>query len=152
MKLDDVPRRHKARLHRRLHRRLALAAAAVGLLLAGGAARAAPFCVVVAGLPDECLYVDATACNSRAARLHGRCGLNPDAPALPREGGEPFCEVESSAMLSCLYPDAAHCAEQSARDGTACVEAPATSPASGGTRQAGQPTDPYRQIRPYGSR
>lgn len=147
--IDDSGAPHKCRVRRgswffAARGRYVLAVVVLGLV-APDHAVAAPFCVVVAGLPDECLYVDATDCGKRAARLHGRCGLNPAAPPLPHEGGEAFCEVQSSAMLSCLFPDAAHCAEQSARDGAACVEAPVDTPAP-----APRTSDPFQQIRPYG--
>ena len=113
------------------------------VLLAGMAtARAAPFCVVVQGLPDECVYVDAAECSSRAARLHGRCGLNPAAPAPLREGHEAYCLVQSSVALSCLYADIAACEHDGNRSNGACVEAPKAMPGA---------TDPFQQIRPFGA-
>lgn len=116
----------------------------VGLVLLAGmaTARAAPFCIVVQGLPDECSYVDASECSSRAARLHGRCGLNPTAAALPQEGHEAYCLVQSSAALSCLYPDVAACEHDSNRSNGACVEAPKATPGA---------VDPFQQIRPFGA-
>lgn len=119
------------------------ASVATLVLLAGmTAARAAPFCIVVQGLPDECSYVDAAECSSRAARLHGRCGLNPTASAPPQEGHEAYCLVQSSVALSCLYPDVAACEHDSNRSNGACVEAPKPMPGT---------VDPFQQIRPFGA-
>ena len=116
----------------------------VAAMVLAGVAQAwtAPFCVVVQGLPDECVYVDASECSSRAARLHGRCGLNPGAAALPTEGHEAYCLVQSSVALSCLYADVAACEHESNRTNGACVEAP---------KAVGGAVDPFQQIRPFGA-
>lgn len=92
---------------------------------------AAPFCVQVAGIPDQCLYVDPAPCQREAERQGGRCGANPDEVKTPISS-VPYCLVMAGNQISCLYPDRGHCDADAVRQGGACVAAlpaPPTSPA-----------------------
>lgn len=107
-------------------------------------AQAAPFCVQVSGIPDQCLYVDPAQCQREATRQGGRCGLNPAESVTPLSP-VPYCLVMAGNQVSCLYPDRSHCDADAVRQGGACVAAIppaplAPAPAAG--------ADPYALKRP----
>jgi hypothetical protein len=114
-------------------------------LLLSSRALAAPYCVDVTGIPQQCLYVDPAACQADALRQKGQCvGNANEVQAPPRS--QAFCLVQSGNVLSCIYPDRDDCDKDSARIKGACI------PAIPGT--AGLPTpppgvDPYQVKRPY---
>ena len=58
------------------------------------AAFASPFCVAVIGLPNQCIYDDASSCRARAAQLRGICTIN-TAEITAGYGHEKFCIVDS---------------------------------------------------------
>jgi hypothetical protein len=125
-----------------LHR--TLFTAGFGLLLASQSI-AAPFCVQVTGIPDQCLYVDPAQCQNEAQRQHGQCSANPaEIKAQPR--AQAFCLVQASNVMSCIYPDRADCDRDSKTIKGACMPALLTpqevpAPAPG--------VDPYQVQRPY---
>lgn len=87
-------------------------------------AAAAPFCLDLAGVPLQCLYVDPGTCESEAIRQKGRCVANPDEVKVPPMAAAPYCLVLSGNIVSCVYPDHATCQGEALRRGGACVAAP----------------------------
>ncbi len=85
------------------------------------AAWAAPFCVVVQGIPPQCMYHDARECWQRANQLHGVCNPNPEEITLPA-GSNRFCFVDSSRASQCIYPDRGTCNRDAASKGGACID------------------------------
>jgi hypothetical protein len=125
-----------------LHR--TLLAAGAGLLFAAQSV-AAPFCVQVTGIPDQCLYVDPAACQAEAQRQKGQCVANAaEIKAPPR--AQSFCLVQAGNVLSCIYPDRADCDRDSKAMKGACM------PALPGPQEVPAPppgVDPYQVQRPY---
>lgn len=119
--------------------RLAIACA-IGL--AAPAAQASPYCLDLEGVPLQCLYVDPGQCAQEAARLGGRCNVNPAELKTPPGPGQ-FCVVEAVGAIACIYADRASCEDDSTRRGTACI--PAT-PAPTALKPA---PDPFALKRPY---
>ncbi|HMA49204.1 MAG TPA: hypothetical protein VKP60_05585 [Magnetospirillaceae bacterium] len=121
-----------------------LFAAGVSLLLTSQSI-AAPFCVQVTGIPDQCLYVDPGQCQNEAQRQKGQCIANAaEIKAPPR--AQAFCLVTSGSVLSCIYPDRADCDKDSARLKGACMPALPT-PSEVPAPPPG--VDPYQVKRPY---
>jgi hypothetical protein len=121
-------------------RRLAMCFAVV--LLAGAVrdpAFAERFCVTVQGLPDQCIYADATECQRRAFQLAGVCTANAAQIATPPGPGK-FCLAESGRAVLCVYADRNTCIADAERRHTACVAA--TAPPEPGV-------DPFAVRRPY---
>ena len=125
-------------LHRTLY------AAGFSLLFASQSI-AAPFCVQVTGIPDQCLYVDPAACQAEALRQKGQCAANPNEVKAP-PGAQPFCLVQSGVMLSCIYPDRADCDRDSKTMKGACMPA---LPGPQGVPAPAPGVDPYQVQRPY---
>ena len=115
-------------------------------LLFGAQAIAAPFCVQVTGIPDQCLYVDPAQCQNEALRQKGQCIANAaEVKAPPR--AQAFCLVQSGNVLSCIYPDRADCDRDSRIMKGACMPA---LPGTSGLPTAPPPgEDPYAVKRPY---
>lgn len=108
------------------------------------AAKAAPFCVRVTGLPDQCLYADPAACQREAARQGGRCEANPAEIEAPVSAFN-YCLAQAGGVMSCVYPAFADCAGDARRLGGACVAAkPLATPNP--VKQPG--VDPYGVQRP----
>lgn len=114
-----------------------------GLLLAGPAA-AAPFCVKVTGVPDQCLYVDPVSCQREASRLGGRCTTNAREMAAP-VAALPYCLVQAGNAVSCVYPAHADCETDARRQGGTCV-ASKSPPGPAPVQRPGQ--DPFAVTRP----
>jgi len=120
------------------------ALASLGLLLTAPVL-AAPYCVDVTGIPQQCLYVDPAQCQAEALRQKGECVANSaEVKAPPR--AQAFCLVQSGNVLSCIYPDRADCDRDSKTLKGACMpalptpqEVPAPPPG----------VDPYQVKRPY---
>jgi hypothetical protein len=102
-------------------------------------ALAAPYCVTVQGLPDQCVYVDGQECQKRAVQLGGVCTSNPG-DILVQSGPGQFCLVVGGQATLCIFPDRNSCQEEASRRKTACVQA--------GT-PAQQAVDPFAIRRPY---
>jgi hypothetical protein len=121
-------------------RRLAVC---VALMLLAGAVRlpayAEPFCVTVQGLPDQCIYADAAACQRRAFQLGGICAANAAQIVTPPGPGK-FCLAEGGRAVSCVYADRNTCIADALRRRTACIAA--TAPPEPGV-------DPFAVRRPY---
>jgi hypothetical protein len=114
-------------------------------LLISAQALAAPFCVQVTGIPDQCLFVDPQSCQAEARRQRGQCVANiNEVKAPPRS--QAFCMVESGNVLSCIYPDRADCDRDSARMKGACMPAV---PGTSGLPTLAPGVDPYAVKRPY---
>jgi len=105
-----------------------------------GMAAAAPFCVAVQGLSDECLYADPASCQTRASQLGGACVSNP-AESLQAVGPGRFCLVIGGQASQCIYPDRGSCTADAVRHRTACVEVTGNP----GTSEI----DPFALRRPY---
>jgi hypothetical protein len=106
---------------------------------------AAPFCVDVTGLPQQCLYVDPTSCAAEANRQHGQCVANVNELKTPPRS-QAFCLVTAGNAMSCTYPDRADCDRDSARLRGVCI--PSNNPDT--TIPAPAPgVDPYQVQRPY---
>lgn len=114
-------------------------------LLISAQAFAAPFCVDVTGIPQQCLYVDPSACQAEAQRQRGQCVANiNEVHAPPRS--QAFCLVQSGNVLSCIYPDREDCDRDSVRMKGACMPA---IPGTSGLPAPAPGTDPYAVKRPY---
>lgn len=85
-----------------------------------GPALAAPFCVKVTGLPDQCLYVDPAACQREANRAGGRCTTNAREMPAP-VAALPYCLAQPGNVMSCVYPAFADCDLDARRRGGTCV-------------------------------
>jgi hypothetical protein len=97
---------------------------AVALMLGGtSAALAAPFCVNVTGIPQQCLYVDAANCQREASRLGGRCTANPAELMTPVSAAR-YCLALGGGIMSCVYPAYADCETDAGRLGGACIATP----------------------------
>jgi len=86
-----------------------------------GQAAAAPFCLQIAGIPPQCIYVDTAACRHEARRQNGVCGLNPREilpPAGPR-----FCAVSNGPAVQCLYADRRSCDSAAMQSKGICIDA-----------------------------
>ena len=118
--------------------------AAFGAVDSAGAL-AAPFCVDVTGLPQQCYYVDPNSCRTEATRQGGQCTANANELQTPPRA-QAFCLVTAGNAMSCTYPDRADCDRDSARLKGACVPANSSDP----TIPAPAPgVDPYQVKRPY---
>lgn len=108
------------------------------------AAIAAPFCVKVTGLPDQCLYSDPVPCQKEAQRQGGRCDANPAEFEAPTSTFN-YCLALSGGVTSCVYPAYSDCQGDARRLGGACVAAkPLATPNP--VKQPG--VDPYGVQRP----
>ncbi len=108
-------------------------------------ALAAPFCVDVTGLPQQCLYVDPNACRAEATRQRGQCVANPNEVQTPLRA-QAFCLVTAGNTMSCTYPDRADCDRDSVRLKGACIPSNSSDP----TIPAPAPgVDEYQVKRPY---
>ncbi len=89
--------------------------------LAAFAVRAAPFCVSVTGLPDQCQYYDTSECLARATQLGGICTINRiEVKVVPGAGR--FCVIDSYRVASCSYPDRDSCTSDASRKGAICFD------------------------------
>ena len=118
--------------------------AALGAACSAGAA-AAPFCVDVTGLPQQCLFVDPNSCRLEAVRQGGQCVANANELQTPPRS-QAFCLVTAGNAMSCTYPDRADCDRDSTRLKGTCIpantfDALIPAPAPG--------VDPYQVKRPY---
>lgn len=121
-----------------------LTTAGLGLLMSFEAL-AAPFCVQVTGIPDQCIYVDPGACQNEALRQRGQCIANAEEVKAPPRS-QAFCLVQSGNVLSCIYPDREDCDKDSARMKGACMPA---MPGTSGLPSPPPGVDPYQVKRPY---
>jgi hypothetical protein len=118
--------------------------AALGAVYSAGAL-AAPFCVDVTGLPQQCLFVDPNSCRTEAQRQGGQCVANANEMVTPLRS-QAFCLVTAGNAMSCTYPDRADCDRDSVRLKGACIPANSADP----TIPAPAPgVDPYQVKRPY---
>ncbi len=97
-----------------------MVALTAGCLLPG-ALSAAPFCVSVTGLPDQCMYYDTAQCSARATQLGGVCTANP-AELKVTGGSGRYCLVDSNRVAQCTYPDRDTCTADASRKGAICVD------------------------------
>lgn len=123
-------------------RRLSLLS--VTLLLLTGPVLAAPFCVKVTGLPDQCLYVDPAACQREANKAGGRCTTNAREVKAP-VAALPYCLAQPGNVMSCVYPAFADCETDAKRRGGTCV-ASQSAPGPAPVQRPGQ--DPFAVTRP----
>jgi hypothetical protein len=100
---------------------------------------AAPFCVTVQGLPDQCIYVDGAECGRRATQLGGICTANGAEIRTPPGPGL-FCLAEGGHAVACVYADRDTCNAEARRRKSTCI--PASAPPSGSV-------DPFAPQRPY---
>jgi hypothetical protein len=100
---------------------------------------AAPYCVAVQGLPDQCIFVDGQLCEARASQLGGVCKSNPD-DIVAQSGPGQFCLVIGGQATLCIFPDRNSCQEEAIRRHSACVHAAAPPQ---------QAVDPFAIRRPY---
>jgi len=108
-------------------------------------AMAAPFCVDVTGLPQQCLYVDPNQCRTEAARQGGQCIANVNEVKTPSRA-QAFCLVTAGNAMSCTYPDRADCDRDSVRLKGACIPSNSSDP----TIPSPAPgVDEYQVTRPY---
>ena len=124
--------------------RRTLTLAGLGLLMSAQTV-AAPYCVDVTGIPQQCLYVDPAQCQQDAQRQRGQCVANPNEVQAPPRS-QAFCLVQSGNVLSCIYPDRADCDRDSVRLKGACMPALPVQP-EGAPLAPG--VDPYQVKRPY---
>lgn len=124
--------------------RRTLAYAGLGLLMTSQSL-AAPYCVQVTGIPDQCLYVDPGMCQSEAQRQRGQCVANVNEVRAPPRS-QAFCLVQSGNVLSCIYPDRADCDKDSARLKGACMPA---LPGTSGLPSPPPGVDAFQVQRPY---
>jgi hypothetical protein len=120
------------------HRLAGCLLGAAWVLLAAPAV-AAPFCVTVQGLPDQCVYVDGAECQQRAFQLGGVCTANAKEITTPPGPGS-FCLAAGGHVVACNYVDRESCQQDAARQHTACI--PATAPPNAAV-------DPFAVRRPY---
>src|ERR1700761_1643623 len=83
-------------------------------------ALAAPFCVDVTGLPQQCYYVDPALCQADAQRQRGQCVANANEVRTPPRS-QAFCLITAGNAMSCTYPDRADCDNDSRRLKGACI-------------------------------
>lgn len=117
---------------------------AYGVAYSAGVA-AAPYCVDVTGLPQQCLFVDPNSCRVEATRQRGQCVANANEITTPLRS-QAFCLVTAGNAMSCTYPDRADCDRDSVRLKGACI------PANGADATIPAPApgvDPYQVKRPY---
>jgi hypothetical protein len=95
------------------------------------AALAAPFCVNVTGIPQQCLYADPANCQREAHRLGGRCTANPAELMTPVSAAR-YCLAQGGGVMSCVYPAYADCETDAGRLGGACIATPPPSSALAG--------------------
>ena len=110
------------------------------------AAAAAPFCVDVTGLPQQCYYVDPALCQAEAARQRGQCIANAAEFRTPPRS-QAFCLVTAGNAMNCTYPDRADCDNDSRRLKGACIPSMNTPDAVASLPAPG--VDPYQVKRPY---
>ncbi len=109
-------------------------------------ALAAPFCVDVTGLPQQCYFVDPNSCRAEATRQRGQCVANVNELTTPPRS-QAFCLVTAGNAMSCTYPDRAACDSDSVRFKGACIPSNNT---PDGVKSAPAPgVDPYQVKRPY---
>lgn len=83
-------------------------------------ANAAPFCMEINGLPDECIYYDPDLCLARARTQNGIC--SPNSREIRFDGGAgSYCLVLSGGSAECHYTDFRSC-QQVARNNKALCE------------------------------
>ena len=104
------------------------------------AAFASPFCVVVQGLPDQCIYADGGSCQNRANQLGGVCAANVK-EIRPGFGPGSFCLVSDNVATDCVFFDRTSCENDARKRHTACVQ---RTPSTGITA-----FDPFAIRRPY---
>lgn len=85
-------------------------------------ASAAPYCVTVTGIPQQCHYVDPALCQREAQRLGGRCTANA-AEILTPVTASRYCLAQAGNILSCVYAAHADCETDAGRLGGACIAA-----------------------------
>lgn len=118
--------------------------AALGAAYSAGAF-AAPFCVDVTGLPQQCYFVDPNSCRLEAARQGGQCTANANELQTPPRS-QAFCMVTAGNAMNCTYPDRAECDRDSTRFKGVCIPANTSDP----TIPAPAPgVDEYQVKRPY---
>ena len=108
-------------------------------------ALAAPYCVDVTGLPQQCLFVDPNSCRAEATRQRGQCVANAAEITTPLRS-QAFCLVTAGNAMSCTYPDRADCDRDSVRLKGACIPANSADPTIPGPAPG---VDPYQVKRPY---
>ena len=109
-------------------------------------ALAAPFCVDVTGLPQQCYYVDPTQCQAEAHRQNGQCIANANEIKTPPRS-QAFCLITTGNAMSCTYPDRADCESDSSRLRGACI--PSLNTPDANTPAPPPGVDPYQVKRPY---
>ncbi|MFV3129071.1 hypothetical protein [Niveispirillum sp. KHB5.9] len=116
----------------------------VGAFLLAGPAAAAPYCVKVTGIPDQCLYVDPVSCQREANRAGGRCTTNAREFEAP-VAAQPYCLATAGNVMSCVYAVHADCETDAKRQGGTCIAS--KRPAS--PQPVAQPgQDPFAVTRP----
>ncbi len=118
--------------------------AALGAAYSAGAV-AAPFCVDVTGLPQQCLFVDPNSCRAEAARQHGQCVANANELQTPPRSLA-FCMVTAGNAMSCTYPDRADCDRDAAQLKGVCIQSNNADTTIPGPAPG---VDPNRVQRPY---
>jgi hypothetical protein len=117
---------------------------ALGAAYSAGAV-AAPFCVDVSGLPQQCLFVDPNSCRAEALRQHGQCVANANELQTPPRS-QAFCMVTAGNAMTCTYPDRADCDRDAVRLKGVCIQANSPDPSIPAPAPG---VDPNRVQRPY---
>ena len=108
-----------------------------GLALVATPAVAAPYCINIQGITEQCLYFDANECRIQAQRAGGSCDVNPTEVTLPSAGTYPYCVV-GAGYSACKFVDRGSCDAEARRLKANCVQS--------FTASASAPPDPYRDL------
>jgi hypothetical protein len=100
---------------------------------------AAPFCVQTQAIPPQCIFFDASSCDTRALQMGGTCIANP-AEVHVSIGLGHYCLLTSSLVFACIYADRAPCDVDAQHQHGVCIIAP--------NRPESPAPDPYRDVRP----
>ncbi|MCH2546730.1 MAG: DUF3551 domain-containing protein [Alphaproteobacteria bacterium] len=89
--------------------------------LSSSVATAAPFCLKIQGIAEECTYFDATQCRQRATKLKALCIANMKEVYRVTGDGR-YCRVDSLHTALCLYADRRSCESEASKAGGTCID------------------------------
>lgn len=87
--------------------------------------QAAPFCVEVQGVAEECWYHDIGLCRQDAAQKEGECTANREEVDI-HENAEAFCAIDSSLVPVCAFPSEESCSQSVVGTNRICFESEKT--------------------------
>ena len=95
----------------------------------GATGHAAPYCLTIVGLPNQCIYADVADCRREAQHQRGVCNVNKREVELPKIPAGRFCLVTNGPAIQCSYADRRTCEAEATRRSAICADsAPAGTP------------------------